>query len=223
MQKLCPVPSAVLSAANWLHATLLRPGSVQKFSHCANSCDHRTCPRRRPAALVLLRDTTSCKLKVHAALISESARNASHRLNVPFRAWAEYLNQTRSPLARLRSVSLGRVRVRSGVNIRHQIRRLEPKCLRQAADRLQPHRPLTPLDQADMRPMQPRGVRQGLLGHPPVLPPLADEFPRILSESLGSHLQTIQDCRQWVIRRITRGAKANRGNRNGPSASCRDH
>ncbi len=57
---------------------------------------------------------------------------------------------------------------------RHQLGRLAAQGGGQALDRLDPHRPLAALDQADVRAMKLGGIRQGLLGQTPVLPGLPD-------------------------------------------------
>jgi hypothetical protein len=85
---------------------------------------------------------------------------------------------------------LGRPSGRQG---RHQFRRLDPERAREGLDRLQPHGPLAALDEADMGPVEPRGVRQSFLAEPEPLPSLPDSFPEFPDKRRSTHLDSVAD------------------------------
>ena len=72
-------------------------------------------------------------------------------------------------------------------DVRHHVARLSPKSPREPRHRLQPDRPLSTLDQADVGPVQPCGVGQGLLRQPSLLTEGPDAASEVDDEAADGH------------------------------------
>lgn len=80
---------------------------------------------------------------------------------------------------------------RSDPDLRHQFRRLHFEGLRERLDRLQPDRPLSPLNEADVGAVEASGFPEGFLTEPQFLAVLTYKSPKLLGERRRCHLDSV--------------------------------